>query len=208
MKYFLIIFVSLSFSLNTIGQADTGFTNKEEAKNRFKNGLQEGKWIEYIDSNGSDTKKNNAVEYSLTIYRDGKPNGIQRDYYKSGKLKAEYHFVNGVPNGINKMFSVDGKLMAEYPFSEGKQNGVAKSYYPSGKLMYEAPFVNGSPNGMTKDYYESGALKKETPYTHGMENGTEKEYYENGKIESETVYTNGEKGDVKHFDENGNEMKQ
>jgi hypothetical protein len=46
MKPFLILILSLSFTISAIGQQDSGFTNKAEAKNEMVNGMKEGKWVE------------------------------------------------------------------------------------------------------------------------------------------------------------------
>ncbi|MGP8215607.1 MAG: hypothetical protein ACLQQ4_08600 [Bacteroidia bacterium] len=102
MKLFLIIILSFSFTLTSIGQQnplDSGFTNKAEAKNLVINGKKEGKWLEYIkriqlDNIDVTNDTNLAGHYKLTIYRAGKPFGIMRQYYMSGKLMSETKYTN------------------------------------------------------------------------------------------------------------------
>ncbi len=158
----LILILSLSFALSVSGQSmsdSLGFTNKAEAKNLKVNGLKEGKWVEYeaytIDSTTYDTTKegifamgwsglhivpadSNPARYKLTIYRAGKPFGIERDYYINGKLSSEHRYYNG------------------------KLNGVTRVYYESGKLLRTIPFTNGVRVGLEIDYYESGKIHSKT----------------------------------------------
>ena len=149
--------------------AQNGFTNKEEAKNELVNGLKQGKWIEYVDPYWKITTKDSSKGYLLTVYKDNKPQEIQRGYY------------------------IIGKLWAETPYADGKINGIKKEYYESGKILGEITYTDGKINGINKWYYESGKIYRETPYTYGTRNGIEKWYFENGKILSETNYVNGEK---------------
>lgn len=203
MKSLFILIVFFSFSLGAFAQADSnGFTNKEEAKNQIVNGVKEGKWILYLDSDENTTSDTSAPYYALVLARHGVAYGITRRYYKSGKLMSE-----GGVSGIEKWYYEDGKLQAEVPYVNNRKNGMEKWYYESGKLKWEAPDLNDSINGVQKNYYENGTLKGEYPYTRGKENGTEKEYYENGKLKTETPYNNGVAGESDTYDEHWGETK-
>jgi antitoxin component YwqK of YwqJK toxin-antitoxin module len=163
--------------------AQQGFTNKAEARNQLKNGLKDGKWLEYLDVESLITKDTSAPYYCLTVYSLGKPYGIVREYHKNGMLASETPYLNG------------------------KINGVEKWYYDKGALWFEIPYTDNTINGIQKAYYENGKLNWETPYTLGIKNGLGKEYYENGKLKSETIYTNDMARSTKSYDENGNEVK-
>jgi antitoxin component YwqK of YwqJK toxin-antitoxin module len=185
MKPFLIIIVSFSFVLTAFGQdyLDSGFTNKAESKNLLVNGLKEGKWMVYKDSDSKTTNDTNAPSYCLTVYRLGKPIGIERTYYRSGKLLVETAYVNG------------------------EKNGIEKGYYASGEIFIETPYSDGKVNGLYKVFNENGTLFMETQFTNDKKNGIGKEYYENGKIKNTTIYKNDKAGAIKSYDENGNEIK-
>src|SRR5207253_732870 len=146
--------------------AQLGFTNKNEAKNQFENGLKEGKWIEYLDITGHTTTDTiSPHDYCLTEYKAGKPFGIVRWYYMSGNIYCETPYNN------------DGKI-------DGVQQGYYE-YYTTGKLGFETPYNDGKINGMQKVYYYAGGIQSETPYTDGKINGEQKLYYEDGKIKSQ-----------------------
>ncbi|HTA26328.1 MAG TPA: hypothetical protein VK809_00960 [Bacteroidia bacterium] len=207
MKHFLILIVSLSFSIAAMAQDSLGFTNKAEAENRMVNGLREGKWVEYIKYDSVTTDSN---WYALSIYKGGHIIGISQVYYDGeyGKYKAfETPYANGRENGKGKEYYSSGKLKQEVPYINGKKNGIAKGYWESGSLAAEYPYIDDKRNGIVKGYYENGILVGETPFTDDKENGLEKRYREDGKLESLTVWTEGVKGVTKYYDENGNEIK-
>jgi antitoxin component YwqK of YwqJK toxin-antitoxin module len=184
MKYSLITILLCCFTLTVMGQADSGFTNKTEAKNLKGNGLKEGKWVEYYDSTYKPTTNPKGSSYILAVYRADKHWGIVRTYDKSGTL------------------------ISATPFTNDKINGVAKMYFKSGIVADEMPYTDNIQNGIEKDYYPSGKLQKETPYVNGKVNGVSKGYYEDGKIKTETTFVNDVLKLTKFFDENGKETQQ
>lgn len=154
-----IVVIMLVLVLNCITittQAQNGFTHKAEAKNAMKKGLREGKWLEYIDSNGVITTAiDEAYYYMLSVY-------------KGGDL-AE----------IVRVFFMNGVLEGEVPYSDGKANGLEKVYYENGTIKEESPYRNDQINGVQKCYYTTGKLKSETIYSNGIA-GKTKTYDENG----------------------------
>lgn len=205
----LVVFIVLVLFGNTaIGQQDSGFTDKAEAKNLLVNGLKEGKWVEYENERGI-TNETSAIFYMLTIYKTGKPFGIVREYFISGTLEHETPYKNGKINGIQKWYYQSGKLKEEDTFIKGKENGVLKTYYESGKLESELPFKNGGMIGGGKSYYESGKIEsvdKDTTINRNIYI-TEKSYYEDGKLKSKTLWYNPAEGDTIYYDSTGNEIK-
>ena len=228
MKAFFILIISLSFSLIAFGQADSlarpdarlnksfgqdsvgrGFTNKAEAKNLTVNGLKEGKWVEdyYEGDEGTNDKK--APYYLLTIYRNGKPNGIRRVYWKKGSLLEEEKYANGVRNGVRKIYYENGKIDEETPFVNDTIKGVFKKHYMSGKLESETYYTNGYIVGGGKSYYESGKIQSVDKDTtiNGTDLIIEYGFYEDGKLERKTIWYNPAEGDDTYYDENGKEKK-
>ena len=107
MKPYLILILSLFFTITAFGQQaipDSGFTNKAEAKNLMVNGLKEGKWCEYMNSQGiiiKDTQ--NAIYYCLVIYRSGILDGMVHEFnIANGRLEKEAPYSIGMENGIEK----------------------------------------------------------------------------------------------------------
>jgi len=225
--------------------AHNGFTDKEEAKN-FKdaNGLKQGKWIEYMayDSKFKLIDLPNQVSaafYRLVIYKDGNfieterlydisgklntetpyidGRGINKTFYKNGKIQNEIPLTNGKIHGVWKMFYEDGHPLGEMTYIDGERNGSQKMFGPDGKIIKDE-FIKAEPksivipdkvvgdgqNGITKTYFASGELKSEVNYINGRMNGIAKTYFENGKLKSETPYLENKiNGLVNVYNENG-----
>src|ERR1700720_4657367 len=90
---FLILFLSLTLTAFGQNLPDSGFTNKAEAKNLMVNGLKEGKWIEYMDSNWLPTV--DTVYYLLVLYKQNYAFGLVHGYYRSGELYCIFPNSNG-----------------------------------------------------------------------------------------------------------------
>jgi hypothetical protein len=112
MKPLPIIIPLIFVAFSAFGQTlpDSGFTNKAEAKlDTADYYVADGKWITYIESDGefagADTT---APYYILTIYKDGKIYGLEREYYKSGKIRRVIPYSNGNMNGTEKAYYENG----------------------------------------------------------------------------------------------------
>ncbi|WP_299461124.1 tetratricopeptide repeat protein [uncultured Microscilla sp.] len=107
--------------------------NKTDTK-----GLKKGKWIILYDKHWKVTFERDKTEYyRLLSYKNGKPVGEVKDYYKSGVLQSE----------------ID-QLIAENP---DKFEGKGVYYHYNGKKHYEALFENGVITQI-KYYNQDGSL--------------------------------------------------
>ena len=190
MKAFLPFILFLSFTLVGFAQQDypdSGFTNKAEGKiNLSDSNPNEGRWVEYEDLDGNDSKDTNAPFYVLKVYKDGESYGIERAYYKSGKLYRVTPYKNGKTNGIEKEYYENGVLKSEMPYIDDKVVGIAKWYSESGKLYVEETFMVS---------IDGGEEVNETKFFDGKGKLYQKH------ISSDTGTT------VYYYDENGNEIK-
>ena len=194
MKPFLILILSLSFTITAFAQQDSlGFTNKAEAKNLTVNGLKEGKWCESIFVNiDLDPVEEPFPAYKLTIYKGRTPFGIQRWYWADGTLEREIPYKNGSINGIYKSYFTNGILKTLDTCVNGVINGWSNNYYRSSKLKCEIFLINGKIK-ITKYYDENGNL---------IINGEIKETYETG-YGSILVIKNGKLKAEYYIDKNG-----
>jgi hypothetical protein len=95
-------------------------------------------------------------------------------------------------DGVVKNYYANGKIKAEVPVKNGKRHGIAIQYYQNGKKHVEMTYVNGKNHGMTKRYYENGNLYEETEYRDGEMHGTRKKYREDGKLSTEATFFKGQ----------------
>jgi antitoxin component YwqK of YwqJK toxin-antitoxin module len=80
---------------------------------------------------------------SEVFYKNGKPDGVAKVYYRNGQLKRETEFVNGVQRGKCVGYYENGKIASEEIYDDTKLEGHAKYYDATGKLKWEADFAKG-----------------------------------------------------------------
>ena len=97
---------------------------------------------------------------TLNIYREG------------NWLFSEVPFKNGLRDGVQKDYYKNGKLRWSGFFKNGKLEGKTKSFYENGNIELEENHVNGLQDGIIKEYYENGKIKSERP----MKMGKKTEY--------------------------------
>jgi len=187
-KHILLYLICCSLLMASLpAMAQNGFTNKAEAKNKMKNGIKDGKWIEYLDGNQQVTT-GTPEYYSLAEYKD-----IDHQIEKCRKILSNCFSIPPV-YGTRRIYYMSGILYKEVPYATDPhhlytESGVVKAYYKSGALWYEIPYINGVEKGVEKEYYENGKLLKEKPYPDGKRTGVEKAYFESGQLQMETPYT-------------------
>ena len=69
--------------------------------------------------------------------------GLRREYYDSGKIKAEYYYENGLRNGPATLYYENGFLREEAFYRNGSLHGVNRKYYTNGLIAERATYNNG-----------------------------------------------------------------
>ncbi|MCX7954275.1 MAG: toxin-antitoxin system YwqK family antitoxin [Bacteroidales bacterium] len=112
-------------------------------KENYRNGVLEGKSISYYRN-----KEHSPVR--VAIYKNGKLNGIYREYFENKLVKLEITYINGV------------------------RNGPITVYYDNGKKYIEGYYKNDLPEGKWIKYDRNGNIEKEYKYVKGeLENQQE-----------------------------------
>ena len=129
----------------------------------------------------SGSNKNDTVIYNKL--KDGKKNGLWREYDENNQLAAEGFYENGKANGLMKWY-FEGVLVAKGNMKNDKRDGIWKICDVHNKSnCIEAKFKDDKKVGIWKILHENGKLWKE-------------QNWEEGKVISE-----------KCWDENGNQIK-
>ena len=97
------------------------------------------------------------------------------DYYITGQLRAEKHYVSinrkddrrTVLTGVARTFHRSGRVESIMRYKGGKAHGRAVSFYPSGMVGMKLNYNNGLLNGTTYTYNESGKLEYTTVWRNG-----------------------------------------
>jgi len=136
--------IATNWDKNGDGKVDGGFS---------------GVRLEYWD-------KTKTILKSETSYENGKKHGPGYNYYKSGKTKTEFTYLNDEVDGELKRFYEAGGVKEETLFSKGfhdLQNGYMRNYFESGKMESETLSRHGHLTWALKMFHESGKLKSESP---------------------------------------------
>jgi len=134
------------------------------------NGKKEGKWCEYVNASdlGLGLFDDNDSVYQLTVYAGGNPSGIVRIYRLNGVLWCKIPYKDGKENGMEREYGytpkgdgiTDKNCILEIPWIKGRINGVMKEYYGNGKIKREQLYNDSEPSGIAKDYDENGNVIK------------------------------------------------
>lgn len=201
-KYFFVIYALLTF----YASGQNGFTNRDEAENKFKDSIKIGKWIEFKDSSWKACGPGNASYYHLVIYENGIPVGVGRDFYMSDQLQNEYIYNNGLKNGAATWYYADGRLRGKATYKDDKLEGTTIWYYKNGNVMEEEIHVAGKQQGMCTWFLENGRKESDVNYLDDKKEGIQKWYNkESGKLYCDVNYTAGKKNGVQKWynDETG-----
>jgi antitoxin component YwqK of YwqJK toxin-antitoxin module len=178
----VIVFLAVYFILN-----NPAFSNNPQDKNCDQTNCTECEQI---------FPERGETDYS---YKNGKLDGIQKIYYKNGKLSEEMIYKNGKPDGLTKLYFKDGQLWETKIYREGllldsnnqPMNRIYKRYYKNGQLAAEGLYKDGLPQGEYKNYYENGVIEAFYDYVHPEEFSL-KTYAKNGRIKFQGGYLNGQ----------------
>lgn len=92
--------------------------------------------------------------------------------------------------GISKEYYESGRLKAEIPYKCDKITGLVKEDYEKDPLKKEAHYQDNLLEGVGKVFTENGKLAKEIPYVNGLKQGIENLYNENDRIFATITHEN------------------
>jgi len=180
---------------------------------QFVLGKPVGTHIENYPRNENETFIQVAKE---TLYKDGKLDGEQKSFYRSGKIEALLSYSLNILNGKKALFDDSGNILEEATYEMGllsgryftikesgnqviyhyKNNlleGLAEIYFPQhplfGKIKaLEAYYEKGLLQGEVIEYNEAGTRIISTFYQNGLKNGPCIFYGHDGAVISSTYY--------------------
>lgn len=139
-----------------------------------------------------ETCHNNGLREHVVHFVNGKVDGIDSTYYKSGCPQVVRSHIQGVENGTWTYFNDTSGLIAwQLTYQNGEKHGQA-IYYQQHKVGTASVkvIVRGAEETITYPTYDNDTLKIEQ-YQYGRLHGTKKEYWPGSKIKKEVEYLNG-----------------
>ena len=79
-----------------------------------------------------DKYDNNKLKIEGNL-KDGRKDGLQNSWWKSGQLSSEVNFKNGKKEGVEKLWYKSGQLAAETTYSYGQEKSK-RLFYKNGQL--------------------------------------------------------------------------
>lgn len=172
----------------------------------------------YYDSTWKVTTPSNASYYRIyKVDEAGKPVGIVRDYYWTGKLQWEgymsyidkYDSKDDIDEGLGTWYHPNGTKSKEAYFVNDKLHGISRIWDEDGLLIEESRYVMGELEGRYITYHRNGKLSGDYNFSKGKMQGTQREYYENGKLKRQFEASNDMKeGLSTWYHENGKKQEE
>jgi len=130
---------------------------------------------------------NGVLRYEGITDEDGKRQGLWKEYYSTGELKSQGHYINSNQEGEWKFYFENQRVEVEGSYKNGKKEGAWFWYYPNGDLLQEENWSQGKLDGEFMEYNENGEITVRGEYLEGTEEG--EWFYIQGKaIEKGTYY--------------------
>ncbi|HZZ76224.1 MAG TPA: tetratricopeptide repeat protein, partial [Puia sp.] len=177
---------------------------KVTSRFQFSNNILES--AVYFDKAGkqisSSERKNKQLDLSIFLpdgtkvshrpfNENGKVNGIETNYYSTGKPSRITEYKDGEKNGRYTEYYLNGGKKSDLRMEGGKQEGYVVNYYTNGKIQAEGWMHEGQAIGYWNYYDDSGNITDRDYFLDGVVHGYKTEYYPNGKISYEKKFYKG-----------------
>lgn len=156
-------------------------TNNKAQQELFKEGIRNGKSIEFENNTTNDT-------LIYTTFKNNKLDGIKKEFYPNNKIWRIIEYKNGIQNGTQKKYSLEGKIEMEISFKNGKKDGVWHYYFDSGLEAKLENWSEGLKNGEFKIMDEKGIIKMQEFYKINIPIDKHIQNYHDGKPKHITIY--------------------
>ncbi|GAA4415835.1 hypothetical protein GCM10023187_46690 [Nibrella viscosa] len=92
-------------------------------------------------------------------FRQGKAEGIHRQWYENRQPREVRRYVNGAQEGEQRGWYEDGKPAFVYHFRHDVYEGTATQWFPNGHLAQIFTYRDGREDGRQQLWYEDGTLR-------------------------------------------------
>jgi antitoxin component YwqK of YwqJK toxin-antitoxin module len=173
----------------------------------FYKGTPEGIRREY-DTTGKIIKgyvfRNGILIFEGVTDENGLRQGLWKEFYETGELRSEGHYLNSNPTGKWKYYLTDKtvEITGQYD-KKGQKTGYWVWYYPDGSPLLEENWEAGKLEGDYVEYDEKGGIIAKGQYVYGEKDG-DWSFKHNLITEKGNYYEGNQQGIWKSWYENGN----
>lgn len=171
-------------------------------------GLLQAELIKTNFSTGELQSETNYRDGTRSDMRKGIKEGVEKNYYQSGKIAFQVNYVDDKRDGVLQWYDKQGNLLSQTPYKMGKLVGLDVSYFANQQIKHTVMYVDDQKEGLEKEYFNNNQLALVVPFVHGKKEGLQKEYTYEGKLYTEVTYKNNYKEGLQTwYDANGNVAK-
>ena len=123
----------------------------------------------------------NCTEYDV-LGNEVRTTRRQIEYFESGEIRVEKHFVNDTIHGCQLKYFENGKKYSEVNMNMRFTTIVQKKWYENGNIQSEVNYSKGKLNGGGRSWFENGVLQSEMNYENDSIVGYQKMYNEKGDL--------------------------
>ncbi len=116
-------------------------------------------------------------------YVDDMKDGYWKFYYKNGNLEQKGKYIMNLPDSTWLWYYSDGSLLREDNYYNGLQDGVLTEFDKKGNIITKGDFLEGKKEGSW--IYKVGDSRDEGEYADGLRTGLWKSYYSEGNVRFE-----------------------
>jgi antitoxin component YwqK of YwqJK toxin-antitoxin module len=177
-------FLILLFFISLISSAQENSNKSGETINFIDNkGLKQGYWEKKY--------KNGNVRYTGR-FKDNKPVGEFRRYYKSASLQSVMVYDQSGNYAKATFYYENGKIAATGKYFGTKKDKIWKYYsFYGGHLSNEESYNKGKKDGYSREYYSDSTVSQEKMWKNGVLDGPWRMWFPGKKLRLETRYVNG-----------------
>jgi len=140
--------------------------------------------------------ENGKKAYEWSFNESGKRSGIQKYYYKDGKLRIKGDWIDGKENGVITEYYADGNVKSEKHFASGQFKAVSSKFYAEKKVSVE-DIPDDTNATISKEHIEKN--NNQNSYQAFNGNGHHKLYNAFKKVDREGEFRNGKLMDGKRY---------
>ncbi len=163
----------------------------------MKNGKRDGPRRRYDINDGKIVKEE--------IFKNDVLHGDITTYHKNGKLSSVMPYKNGKRDGVYKDFDENGKLIATKTYKDDHSGYGVERYSFNGYLLHIRNYKNGRRDGRSREWFsKSDVLESDTMYKEDSRHGMQKVYLNDGSLKYVVKYEYGQRvGELKQYDKKG-----
>ena len=149
-------------------------TGKLAFKGSYTNGVPQGVHREYDDEGNVISSKiynNGVVLFEGIVDENGLKQGMWKEYYETGELKAEGRYKDNLKVALWNYYYIQGTMEQTGSYVRGLPDGLWIWTYQNGQTWREEEYESGFEEGSSIEYSDSGTVITKGNYVEGFKEG-------------------------------------